>query len=224
MRRWLLAAGAVFILIAAILGGGAMAARARGPYLLAWFRNLDGSACPRLCFFGIMPGVTDFQQAAAILEEGPLGLYSSRPSGNENITTFINDSIQVTIGGEMNQNTLAWLSLTVLPTGQPDPFYTFADFVAALGSPDRARVQSGGIVGSVVDTLFHDDYLMLSTLLTNITADTSLHPSDQFFMVYMVSERQYRELLTNINHTLHGWYGFTTVQRYINRPDPVVSP
>ena len=219
MRRWLIVTGGVALLLAVILGF--VAATARGPYVLAWFRNPDGSPCPRLCFLGIMPGITDFQQAAAILEEGPLGLHSSRPSGNENITTFTNDSIQVTIGSEVNQNTLAWLSLVVLPTGEPDPFYTLADFVAALGRPDRARVESGGIV---VDTMFHRDYLMLSTLIAGFTPDTPVRHTDQLFMVYMVSERQYRELLGNISHTLRGWYGFTAIRRYINRPDPVVSP
>jgi hypothetical protein len=117
------------------------------------FTMPDGTACPRLCLFGVMPGITTAAQAATLLRAHPLirdfDLISMQPFRIEGHNDWIMMiSFNVTPDGIVDEITLA----RYIRYGQikgdrliplPDPG-ELGDALNRFGSPDFVQLTQGG--------------------------------------------------------------------------------
>lgn len=149
MRRFVLVTLVLIAALSALVGGVRQAHRDDSSPLWLIFTNPDGTDCPKLCLFGLIPGAISFEEAVALLKLHPLTAELLQyEGGNEHISTFQDDQINVILVKSSQDDTLAgiWLIPIRYRGSSPIGHLTLGDVVRFFGPPSIIRFSASGVV------------------------------------------------------------------------------
>ncbi|MCC6973566.1 MAG: hypothetical protein IT322_06090 [Anaerolineae bacterium] len=149
MRRLALVTLTLVISLSALVGGVRQAHRDDPSPLWRIFTNPDGTDCTKLCLFGLIPGAMTFEEAVARLKLHPLTANLIQyEGGNEHISTFQDDQINVILVRSSQDNSLSgvWLTLSDYRGSSPVGHLTLGHMVRFFGPPSIIRFSASGVV------------------------------------------------------------------------------
>lgn len=189
------------------------------------FSATDGTACPKPCLFGIVPGETSFDSALTVMNEHPLTRHMTKLNlPDPTYARFIDDETTVdilTISQNQQSQSSHPNSKTVIavniryqlhfePFSDPVGQTTLGDVVLVAGMPFRTQhVQTALITGDIFQTHYAEGQFSVSTWLSRGQHGKRVKLTDPVFTLSVTTKDRF-----NPPFQWSPWHGFSDLALY----------